>query len=89
MRVGASPADGAGPPQRAGWFERPVDPVDNIALPPGMVVISQTPEQWIVRIEGEVGALLPVLARLPVRDLDIAEPALEDVLRSFYRVSQP
>ena len=37
------------------------------------------------RIEGEIGELLPKLASMPVRDLEIIEPALEDVLRSFYR----
>ena len=38
-----------------------------------------------MKVEHEVGALLPILAQLPVRDLDIVEPALEDVLHSFYR----
>jgi len=36
----------------------------------------------------EIGDLLPLLATLPVRDLEIVEPALEDVLRSFYRETQ-
>jgi ABC-2 type transport system ATP-binding protein len=63
-------------------------PVDAIALPAGMSVISQTPERWSVKVEHEIGALLPILARLPVRDLDIVEPALEDVLRSFYRTDR-
>jgi len=30
-----------------------------------------------------------LLGSLPVRDLDILEPALEDVLRSFYRTDRP
>jgi ABC-2 type transport system ATP-binding protein len=63
-------------------------PVDAIALPPGMSVISQTPQRWSLRVEHEVGELLPILAGLPVRDLDIVEPALEDVLRSFYRTDR-
>jgi ABC-2 type transport system ATP-binding protein len=41
--------------------------------------------QQTFRIEGEIGELLPKLASMPVRDLEIIEPALEDVLRSFYR----
>lgn len=41
--------------------------------------------QQTIRIEGEIGELLPKLAAMPVRDLEIIEPALEDVLRSFYR----
>ncbi len=64
-------------------------PVEAIELPAGMRLVSQTPDRWSVRIEHEVGALLPILAHLPVRDLDIVEPALEDVLRSFYRVDEP
>jgi ABC-2 type transport system ATP-binding protein len=60
-------------------------PVEAMALPAGMHLVSQTPDRWTVKIEHEVGALLPILAHLPVRDLDIVEPALEDVLHSFYR----
>ena len=63
-------------------FDRPVDASE---LPPGMTFIARTPELWSVRVEREVGAVLPLLARLPVRDLEIIEPALEDVLSSFYR----
>ncbi len=29
--------------------------------------------------------MIPLLGSLPVRDMEIIEPALEDVLRSFYR----
>jgi ABC-2 type transport system ATP-binding protein len=62
--------------------------VDAVPLPAGMVVVERTPERWTLRIEHELGELMPILARLPVRDLAIVEPALEDVLRSFYRVDQ-
>ena len=61
-------------------------PVDAIALPPGMTVTKHATDRWTIKVEHEIGALLPLLAALPVRDLEIAEPALEDVLRSFYRV---
>ena len=64
-------------------------PVAEIALPPGMTVTERTPDRWTLAVEHEIGALLPILAALPVRDLQIVEPALEDVLRSFYRVSAP
>lgn len=63
-------------------------PVEAPALPPGMSMIRETPDSWSVRVEHELGELLPVLAGLPVRDLDIVEPALEDVLRSFYRTDE-
>jgi ABC-2 type transport system ATP-binding protein len=64
-------------------------PVEAMALPAGMQLVSQTPDRWTVKVEHEVGALLPILAHLPVRDLEIIEPALEDVLRSFYRPDEP
>lgn len=62
-------------------------PVDAVALPAGMSMVSQAPDHWTVSAPGDVGALLPLLAALPVRDIDITEPALEDVLRGFYRVA--
>jgi len=68
------------------YFARPVE---RVALPQGMTLVSHTPERWNVRVEREIGDLLPLLATLPVRDLEIVEPALEDVLRSFYREAQP
>ncbi|MBI3400934.1 MAG: ATP-binding cassette domain-containing protein [Acidobacteria bacterium] len=59
-----------------------------VALPPGMTLVSHAADRWQIRVEREIGALLPLLAALPVRDLEIAEPALEDVLRGFYREEQ-
>lgn len=55
------------------FFKEPV------AFPDGMKT------EWTLRIEGEMGDLIPKLASMPVRDLEIIEPALEDVLRNFYR----
>jgi len=66
-------------------FAAPVDPVDVVALPPGARMIERAPDRWTVAVEGEAGALLTALARLPIRDLQIAEPSLEDVLQRFYR----
>jgi ABC-2 type transport system ATP-binding protein len=64
-------------------FSQPVEPM---ALSAGMSLVSRTPDRWSVEVEHEIGPLLAVLAALPVRDLEIVEPSLEDVLRSFYRV---
>ena len=44
---------------------------------------ARNPTEWTLRIEGEIGELIPLLAPLPLRDLEIVEPALEDVLFSF------
>src|SRR5205085_11834229 len=51
-------------------------PVDAVALPEGMSIVERAPERWSVRVDHEIGPLLPILARLPVRDLAIVEPAL-------------
>jgi ABC-2 type transport system ATP-binding protein len=67
-------------------FSRPVEPM---ALSAGMSLVSQTPDRWSVKVEHEIGPLLAILADLPVRDLEILEPSLEDVLRSFYRMDAP
>jgi ABC-2 type transport system ATP-binding protein len=64
-------------------------PVDAMPLPAGMSLTSQTPDGWSVKVEHDIGDLLPLLGTLPVRDLDILEPSLEDVLRSFYRTDRP
>ena len=59
--------------------------VDAVALPAGMSYAERAPDRWTIAAEGEVGALVAALARLPVRDLEIVEPSLEDVLQRFYR----
>jgi len=64
-------------------------PVDVVRLPAGMSIIEQAPDRWSVKVEHDIGTLLPLLGGLPVRDLEIIEPSLEDVLRSFYRTDRP
>ncbi len=63
-------------------FERAVS---MIVLPQGVTTVSVSPNEWTLKLEGEAGLLVQRLALLPVRDLEIIEPALEDVLQSFYR----
>jgi ABC-2 type transport system ATP-binding protein len=60
-------------------------PVATMALPEGMTLVDAQPERWTLRVESEVGELIRAAASLPVRDMEIVEPALEDVLQSFYR----
>ena len=64
-------------------------PVDALPLPAGMSLVSRTPDRWSVKVEHDIGELMPLLGTLPVRDLEILEPSLEDVLRSFYRTVRP
>jgi hypothetical protein len=50
-----------------------------------MRFVECEPDRWTIRVEGEVGALMSILGPLSVRDVEIDEPSLEDVLRTFYR----
>lgn len=58
-----------------------LDPV----FPPGHQVIEVTPQEWSLRVEGPLGQLISMLATLPVRDIEVEEPRLEDVLIKYYR----
>ena len=55
------------------------------AFPPGHEVIEIGPRAWDLRVGGVLGPLLNLLSTLPVRDLEIEEPRLEDVLIKYYR----
>ena len=79
------PTIGAVPVKQASTKPLP-PPTEPMTLSAGMSLVSRTPDRWSVVVEHEIGPLLAVLAALPVRDLEIVEPSLEDVLRSFYRV---
>ena len=61
----------------------------SFVLPPGMKVVDRSGDRWTIDAEGEIGALVQALAALPVRDLEIVEPSLEDVLQRFYREQRP
>ena len=52
--------------------------------PDGCEVVALTARLWSLRIRGPLGPMLTRLASLPVEDLQISEPHLEDVLRRYY-----
>ena len=58
-----------------------LDPV----FPPGHQIIEVTPQEWSLRVEGPLGQLISLLATLPVKDIEVEEPRLEDVLIKYYR----
>jgi ABC-2 type transport system ATP-binding protein len=55
------------------------------ALPPGIEIIETGPRSWNLRVEGPMGPLLSAIAGLPLRDIEIAEAKLEDVILKYYR----
>lgn len=62
---------------------------DVAAPPPGSLmdcdVLAVEPREWRLRVRGALGPLVAHLASLPVADLHVQEPRLEDVLRQYYR----
>ena len=53
--------------------------------PGGWEALEIAPRAWRLRASGSLGPLIARLAALPVVDLDVQEPHLEDVLRRYYR----
>ncbi len=52
--------------------------------PAGIEAIALTPREWRLRVVGPLGALIAIIRSLPVEDIDVREPHLEDVLRRYY-----
>jgi ABC-2 type transport system ATP-binding protein len=55
------------------------------AWPEGCEAVEVTPTAWRLRVRGPLGPVIALIASLPVRDLDVREPHLEEVLRQYYR----
>jgi ABC-2 type transport system ATP-binding protein len=55
------------------------------ALPPGVQIIETAPRLWTLKVEGFLGPLLEALRAFPVKDLEVVEPKLEDVVMQYYR----
>ena len=55
------------------------------ALPAGVSVVDTQPRLWTLHARGALGPLVRVLAGLPVKDIDVREPKLEDILIRYYR----
>jgi ABC-2 type transport system ATP-binding protein len=63
--------------------------VDHAGQIPSSVAIVKTESQaWDLQVNGELGPLLAAVSRLPVRDIFVEEPALEDVVVKYYREDQ-
>ena len=65
------------------------DVSDNLELPPGHERVEITPRMWRLKVAGPLGPFLAQVARLPVQDLEVEEPRLEDVVLKFYREGKP
>lgn len=58
------------------------------AFPEGHEIVELKTRMWSLRVEGLLGPLLSLLAPLPVKDIEVEEPRLEDVLIEYYRESK-
>ena len=65
------------------WFDRDVNrPGD---FPAKYEIVEIQPRLWSLRVHGPLGWLIEHLSGLPVLDIEIDEPRLEDVLTRYYR----
>jgi len=60
------------------------EPADGLELP-GARCIARDGERYEFLVSGELGPLLERLARLPVADMALPEPDLEEVFMAYYR----
>jgi ABC-2 type transport system ATP-binding protein len=68
-RVRVSFADAVSPPAR--W-------------PEGWDVIQVNPREWDLRVHGALGDVAAMLAPLPIADLEVQMPHLEEILKTYY-----
>jgi ABC-2 type transport system ATP-binding protein len=57
--------------------------------PPGVEPTNLAPRDWSLAVRGPLGPLVRLLAALPVADVRIQEPQLEDVVIDYYREPRP
>jgi beta-exotoxin I transport system ATP-binding protein len=55
--------------------------------PEGCEALEVTPRLWHLKVRGPLGGVLAMLSSLPVEDIEVPEPHLEDVLRHYYSES--
>ena len=65
-------------------FRDPV-PGPPTGWPSSVEVVETASTRWSLRVRGPVGPVIEALAGLPVADLEVREPRLEDVVFPYYR----
>lgn len=65
-------------------FRKPVAP-PGVERDGSIQVTSVAAEQWLLQVRGPLGPLMGMLEGLPVADLEVREPRLEDVVIGYYR----
>ena len=65
-------------------FREPVPPPP-ASWPAFVGIVDVSPAQWRLQVRGSLAPVVESLAGLPVGDLDVREPRLEDVVIQYYR----
>jgi beta-exotoxin I transport system ATP-binding protein len=52
--------------------------------PEGCEVVDISPRVWDLRAHGAIGAIVAMLAPLPIADLEVQMPHLEEILKTYY-----
>ena len=65
-------------------FRGPVGPPPD-GWPASIEVVGVSDTRWSLRVLGSMGPVVDALAGLPVADLDVREPRLEDVVIQYYK----
>jgi ABC-2 type transport system ATP-binding protein len=52
--------------------------------PSGCEVIEVSPRLWDLRVHGAIGAVVAMLVSLPIADLEVQMPHLEEILKTYY-----
>jgi len=58
-------------------------------LPNNCEVVDRTPLAWTLRVRGPLGPLLAAAARHRIEDIEVREPHLEEVLKTYYQEQAP
>jgi ABC-2 type transport system ATP-binding protein len=56
-----------------------------LELPPGHELVERAPRLWRLAVAGPLGPLLALLEGLPVKDMEVDEARLEEVVLKYYR----
>jgi len=70
-------------------FAGDVPPPGSSPLAPGAELRSVQPRCWSFSVRGPLGPLLRRVSSMPVADLKVEEPRLEDVVIDYYRETAP
>lgn len=58
-------------------------------LPNDCEVVDRTPLAWTLRVRGPLGPLLAAVDRHRIEDIEVREPHLEEVLKTYYQDQAP